>query len=226
MAAGPQAGVQVDPADAPRCATVRSQHLAQGAVAPGGFGAAKEQTLRVGMLAARDGGLPGRLAVRGQVLLHGRLVGRARRPGVGDDKVRNGGVVRVDGQGLAEVLEVAVEVHVFVRDPAQVREAIGVERMQVEHGHALRMRRRAPISVMQRVHLHAAAAKALHAMAGAADDQQLVGIRRAITRHVQCQRFALAAGQRVRVRLQRQARRGSGLQKARPGLCVVGRKGL
>jgi hypothetical protein len=106
-------------------------------------------------------------------------------------------VGRVVGQGLAEVVEVAVQVHVLLRHAAPVREAPGVERVDVEHRHAGGAGLGAPFGVMQREHLHAAAAVALHAVAGAADDQQAFAAGLAVERHVHRELLAVLAGQRV-----------------------------
>ena len=63
---------------------------------------------------------------------------------------------------------------------------------------------RAQLRVAQRRHLHAAAAIAFHAMAGAAD-QQPGCVRRAVAGHVHRQRLAVQSGERMRLGLDRQA---------------------
>jgi hypothetical protein len=92
---------------------------------------------RDGVLAARDGRLQRRFAVRGddQLLPRGDRLGPAatraarssaparRRPGFG-------------GQRLAEVVEVAVQVDVLVRRAAPPGEAVGIQRVDVQHRHA------------------------------------------------------------------------------------------
>jgi hypothetical protein len=103
------------------------------------------------------------------------------------------GVARVGRQALAEVLEVTVQVHVLVRDAAHMRKAVRVQRMDVQHRHARCLGLGAPVAVMQGKHLHTAAAVALHPVAGAADDQQLLGIRRAVQHYVHRQGFAVAS---------------------------------
>ena len=73
---------------------------------------------------------------------------------------------RVGGQGLREILEIAVQVHVLVRHAAHEGKAMGVERMDVEHGHAGRPRVLAPLGIVGGKHLHAGAAVALDPVAG------------------------------------------------------------
>ena len=58
------------------------------------------------------------------------------RPGGGHQQCGDLVVGRVARQRLAEVVEVAVQVDVLVRGAAPPREAVGVERVHVEHGHA------------------------------------------------------------------------------------------
>ena len=85
---------------------------------------------------------------------------------------------------------------------------------------------RPPGGMAQRVHLHAAAAKALHAVAGAADDEQPLGVGRAVQHHVGGQGLAVAAWQRVRVGLHRQAGAGRSRQKLGARLGVAVRKSV
>ncbi|MNV13202.1 hypothetical protein D3C71_1038330 [compost metagenome] len=99
MAAGAQAGVQVDPGNVRRTRAVLAQHLAQRAVAPRGLGAAKEDPLRKLVLALRDGGLPCRLALGGDVLLHGGHVVGAGWPLLGQQQGLHLAVGSVHGQG-------------------------------------------------------------------------------------------------------------------------------
>ena len=56
-----------------------------------------------------------------------------------------------------------------------------------------------------RVHLHSSAAVAFYAMAGAANDQQVLRIHRAIAGHVHRQVFTITALEGVDVGLNRQA---------------------
>ncbi|MNV13203.1 hypothetical protein D3C71_1038340 [compost metagenome] len=84
-----------------------------------------------------------------------------------------------------------------MREAAHMREAIWVERMDVERSHARRMRLVAPLLVVQCKHLHTTAAIALDAMAGTAHDEQLLGIGRAVAHHVHGQVFTIAALQGV-----------------------------
>ena len=63
-----------------------------------------------------------------------------------------------------------VQVYVLMGHAAHMRKAIGVKCMDVKHGHACSFCLVTPFGVMQRKHLHAAAAIAFYTMAGAADD--------------------------------------------------------
>jgi len=79
----------------------------------------------------------------------------------------------MSGQRLAEVIEVAIEVDVVFVDPAQPREAIRVERMQIQHGHILSVAVMQPVAVTQVIDLHRRAAKAFDTVDAAAHDQQI-----------------------------------------------------
>ncbi len=226
QATGSQACMQINPAHARCPAAMLAQHGAQRLVAPGRRRATKVKALGKLMLPARDGGLPGRCAMRGDVGLHRLHVVRLRWPRMGQQQRCHFAVSGVDGKWLAEVVEIAVQVHVLVRGAAQVRKPIGVERMDVQHGHALGVRQVAPLLVVQRKHLHATAAKPLHPMAAAAHDEQLVGVGWAIAHHVHGQVFAIAPQQRMAVRFDRQAGRGGGLQELRACTRVGGSKRL
>ena len=218
--------MQVDPRDAPGCAAVCAQHAAQRAVAPGGCLPSKEHAAFKLVLPAGDRCLPGRFTLGSEVVLHRSLVVCVGRPLVGQQQRRNLTVARVHGQGLAVVLEIAVQVHVLMRGTAQVRKTVGIQRMHVEHRHAGRPRLRAPFLVVQRKDLHTAAAVAFDAVAGAADDEQLLRICRAISRHVHGERLAVAPRQRMRMRFDRQSACGCSLQKLHPGAGIAGGKGL
>ena len=80
------------------------------------------------------------------------------------------------GKWLGEILKIAIEIDIFLRHAANVREAIRIERMNIEHGHASSFGFFAPFCIMQRKHLHTRAAIAFHAVASAAHDQHLFGI--------------------------------------------------
>ncbi|MCY1362859.1 hypothetical protein D9M69_495970 [compost metagenome] len=136
------------------------------------------------------------------------------------------GVGLIDRQRLREVHEVAVQVDVLVRHAAAVRKAVRVERMHVQHRHALRLGLLAPFGVVQREHLHAAAAVAFDAVAGAGDDEQPLGVGVAVERHVHRQLFAVAALERVCMRLDREAGADAALQELLARLGVARRKGL
>ena len=140
VAAGPEAGVQVDPAQALAAPAMVLQHMAQRLLAPGRVAPAIEQALRVFVLPAGDGGLQGLGAVLGDELRQPGLDLRRRRPFGRHDQVGQPVVGRVARQRLGEILEVAVQVDVFVRGATQPREAIGVERMDVEQRPRRRVR--------------------------------------------------------------------------------------
>jgi hypothetical protein len=112
-----------------------------------------------------------------------------------------GGVV---GQGLAEVVPVAVEVDVFVRRSPPPRKPPGVERVHVQHRDAGCSRGGVESGVAYQGGLQAGPAETFDAMAGACDDQQPRCVGRPKARDVHRQRFAVLAEQRVTVRLQRQ----------------------
>ena len=110
-------------------------------------------------------------------------------------------------------MEVAVQVHVFVGRAPQVRKAIGIEAVDVQHSQVPGFHVVAPSRVPQRGDLNATAAEALNAMAGAAEDQQAAGIGLTVTCDVHRQVFALAALERVQHRFDRQSGPGRCLQK-------------
>ena len=178
------------------------------------------------MLPLRDGGLPGRFAPGGDKALHGRHVVGCGWPLGRQQQGLDLAVGFIDRQGAAEVVEVAVQVHVFVRGTADMRETIGIERMDVEHSHALRARLITPGVVVQGKHLHTAAAIALDPMAGAADDQQLVGVGGAVTHNVHGQVFPVAPLERVDVRLDRQPGQGRSFQELGARASIAGGKSL
>ena len=97
-----------------------------------------------------------------------------------------------------------------------------VECMHIEHGYTGIARLLLPFFVVQCMYLHPAAAIAFDAMAGAADDEQPVGIRRSGTRHIHGQGFVFGAIFRVVVRFDLQARQHGGLQKLDARLRVAG----
>jgi energy-coupling factor transporter ATP-binding protein EcfA2 len=162
----------------------------------GTHGAAKEQAVGEFMLssemAAWKAGMP-RSAMKAAVAARFSAPGR---PVFGQQQRLHVPVRGIDRQGLRKVVEVAVQVHVFLGHAPDVRETVRVQRVDVEHGHALGAGFFAPLGVVQRKHLHAAAAIAFHAMAGAADDEQAVGVGGAVTHHVHGQGLAVAPFQR------------------------------
>ena len=203
-----------------------AQDLPDVLVAPGGCGAAVKQAVGKLVLAAGDGALKGCNPMLVDVAGHSGLVGSVGRPVIGQHQGVQGAVGLVHRQRLGKVLKVTVQVDVFLRHAALVRKTMRVEGVHIQHGHALGVSLPPPGGVAQCVDLHAAAAKALHTMAGAADNQQLLGIGRAVQHHVSGQGLAVAAGQRVRVRLHRQPGAGRSRQKLGARLGVAVRKSV
>ena len=123
--------------DARRAPAVRAQHLAQGQVAPGGRwcrrrrGRPETRTGRA-VMAAWKAASP----CVATIAADGGDVGRRGRPFLGQQQRVQVAVGLVDRQRLAEVLEVAVQVHVLVGGAADVRKAVGIERVDVQHGNA------------------------------------------------------------------------------------------
>ncbi|MDT4847275.1 hypothetical protein FQZ97_813250 [compost metagenome] len=212
--------MQVDPGDVARPLGVAAQDLAQGLVAPGGRGAAKKQAVGKRMLPLRHRGLVSRLAVKGDPAVERGRVVRTRRPFGRQQQIVQPGVGRVHRQRLAEILKVAVEIDVFVRHAAQVRKAVGVERVDVEHRDPGLACVLAPGLIVGRVDLHPGAAIALGPVAGAADDEQALGVGRAIERQVHGQGLAVATVQGMVVAADGHASRCSPFQKQHPGTGV------
>ena len=196
-----------------RCATVFAQHRSQGAVAPGRPMATKKHAVGVAALPLRHRGLIGPHAVLRNPRIDGGLVVGAGWPLLGQQQGVQLSVGGVDLQRLRKIAKVAVEVDVFLRHPPAPGKTVWVERVDVEHRHTRFACFGAPIGVAQRKHLHARAAIAFGAMAGAADNQQAIGVCRAIAHHIHGQGFAVAPRQRRLVALDGQARSGSRFQE-------------
>ncbi|MCY1166617.1 hypothetical protein D9M73_65630 [compost metagenome] len=173
------------------------------------------------MLAPRDRGLIGFHAFFADVTAGGRRIGLGRRPFVGQQQRLQLAVSLVDRQRLREVLEVAVQVHVFMRGAPDMRKTVGVERMDIQHRDALCLGLGTPLGVMQRKHLHTGAAITFHAVAGAADNQQRTGIGRPVAHHVHGQDLAVTSGFRMQLRLHGQAGGGCGLQELDTGFGIT-----
>jgi hypothetical protein len=199
MAAGAQAGVQVDPGQPAAARRVLLQHVAPGDMAPAGVAAGEEQALGLVVLAAADGGLQRHRAVLGDEGGDDLFVLGRRRPVRRHDGMGQFGVAGVDGQRLAEVDEIAVQVDVLLRRAPPPAEAPGVQRVHVQHRHAGRGCRGVERRRAQQRHLHARPAEALQAVAAAGDDQQPLRVGGAEARHVDGQFLAVAADQRVAV---------------------------
>ena len=153
---------------------------------------------------------------------------RIRRPGRGHDQRRDlvvGGVARRLGD---EVAEVAVQVDVLVRRAPPPGEAPGIEAVDVEHGDAGVGRGPVPVGVFEQGDLHARAAEALDAVAGAADDEQRPGVARPVAGDVHRQHLAVAAGQRMDVGLDPEAADPGGGEElvARFGIALREETGL
>jgi hypothetical protein len=99
---------------------------------------------------------------------------------------------------------------------------VGIERVEVEHSNAETAGMLAPLRVLQRGYLYAAAAEAFHAVARAADDQQLVRTGVAFANDVHRKRLAVAPLHRMRFGLCLQACTRGRIQEAAAGLFVRG----
>ena len=198
--------MQVDPAEPAAARAVVAQHLAQRRLAPGRRVAAVEEAVRMVVLAARDRRLPGLGAALGDEARGGvdrRRIAAARSAGtISDGELVVGGVARRLDR---EVAEVAVQVDVLVRRAPPPGEAPGIEAVDVEHGDAGVGRGPVPVGVFEQGDLHARAAEALDAVAGAADDEQRPGVARPVAGDVHRQHLAVAAGQRMDVGLDAEA---------------------
>ena len=205
--------MQVDPCQSTRRLRMRAQHLAEGLVAPGRRLAAEEQAVFELVLPSGNGSLVGRHAVRRDPRVDGFLVVRCRWPGGWQQQRVQFGVGRIHRQRLRVVGEVAVQVDVLVGDAPSVRKAVRVQRMNIKHGDAGCARLVAPLVVVQREHLHAAAAMAFDAVACAGDHEQLLCIGCPVERDVHRDLFAFTALERMHMRIDRQASRGASLQE-------------
>ena len=203
--AGAQARVQIDPGQFFASLAVFLQHLAQRQVAPGGGLSSKEQAVREFVLAFGDSGLKGFHPSLSDELVGCRSVGGIGWPHFGQQQGLDFAVGRVVRQRLREVLKVAVDVHVFVGHAPHMRKPVRVERVDVEHRHTLGFGGCTPSGVLQGMDLHARAAITLHPVAGAADDQQRLGVGGTVEHHVHGERFSVPALERVGVRVHRQA---------------------
>ena len=161
------------------------------------------------MLAPRGGSPKAGHAVAANVLGQPRHIGSIRRPMIRQQQRMQATVGFVDRQGLRKILKIAVQVNILMGHPAQVGKPMGIERMHIQKSQAIRPALRPQGGIPQRVNLHAVAAEALHTMAGARHNQQPIGLGSAIEHQVRGERLAVAARQRVRVRLHRQAGAGS-----------------
>ena len=102
-------------------------------------------------------------------------------------------------------MEIAIQVDVFLCDAAHMREAMGVEGVDVHHRHTTLCHRLVPFSTAQGVNLDATAAITFNAVTGTADQQDLFGIGRTFAHHVHGQLFAISAFFGVDVRFNLQA---------------------
>ena len=123
-------------------------------------------------------------------------------------------------------MEVAIQIDVLVGGPAQVRETVRIQAMDVQHGDATGLGLVVPSAVTQGCHLHAAAAEPLDAVAGTAHDQQVGRICRSVARNVDRQFFVVAALQRMRRGLDLQAGCGCRRQKLLSCLRIGAGEGL
>ena len=102
------------------------EHFAKGLVAPCGRLAAKEQTFRMMVLTLRHSSLQLGHAILCNVVHRGALIVFVGWPLIWQQKVLHLFVSCVLWQGFAEVLEVSVEVNVFLRDAAHMGKAMRI----------------------------------------------------------------------------------------------------
>jgi hypothetical protein len=114
------------------------------------------------------------------------------------------------GGGVGEVAEVAVQVDVLVGRSPPPREAVRIEAVDVEDGDAGVVGGPMPVGIAQQGHLHPRAAKALDAVAGAADDEHRLRVHRPVAGDVHGEHLAVAAGQGMDVGLDAEAARARG----------------
>jgi hypothetical protein len=184
--------VDVDPGQVLRHLHMAAQHFTQHTVAPGRAAATEEHAIRKVVLPLRHRGLEPRHAMLLHVGADGRLVRSIWRPLRRQQQGVQFRIGRIGWQGCREILEIAVQVDVFLRDTAQVRKTVRVERVDIEHRHTETGCPLAPFVILQGSHLHAAAAEPLDAVAPAGHYQQVAGIRRPGQGHIHGQGFAVA----------------------------------
>ena len=211
--------MDVDPGDVPGRAAVRLQDRADRAVAPGRCRAGIEQPVGMERLAAGDAwiGLAGHRRHRRDepcfVLLGGWPVLRHQR-------VMHLLVDLVDGIGLAEVVEVAVEVDVVLVGPLEVREAVGVHRMDQQDGgvacHGARQK-----VVAQKGKLASRAGEAFRPVRARAHDEEPAGVGRADARGVGRDLLALGAARRMGMRGDGGADGARGLEETPARLAIA-----
>ena len=102
------------------------EHFANSLIAPSGRLAAKEQAFRVVVLTLSHRSLQLGHAVLCNVVHRGALIVFVGWPLIWQQKVLHLFVSCVLWQGFAEVLEVPIEVNVFLRDAAHMRKAMRI----------------------------------------------------------------------------------------------------
>jgi len=226
LAAFPQAGVQVNPGKVPHLSRVFVQQLAQRAVAPSRRGAAEKHAAGLFILAAGNRCLEAAESLCRDEPEDGGAVAPSGRPRGWKQQRMKLTVSRIGGQGRCEILKIAVEVHVLLRHAAEVRKAVGVERMHIQHRHAAGARLLQPGLFSQQCGLRARAGITFHAMHAAGQEQQLGCLARTLPSGIDRQRFAIAAGQGQVVRRDMQPGSLGGFQKLGARLGVVQRKSV
>ncbi len=214
--------MDIDPAQAGASRAVARQDAAQRVIAPGRHAAAIEHAVRIVVLARADGGLIPADAALGDRAGQRGLVLLRRRPVRRQQQRRDLGIGGVLRQRPREIHEVAVQVDVVLVDPAHVREAVGVDRMDQQQRRAglralLQQRR-----IVQQRDLRAGAAEALGAVHRRGDEDQMARIARADPGHVHRQLLVLgAAPRRMRERRRHVADVLGGKPELRAGFLVA-----
>ena len=133
VASRSEPGVDIDPSQQRPLRGVLVQNSPQDLIAPRGLAPAVEQSVGILILAPAHRCLIGLAAMlRDPRVEPGLVVGRWR-PGRRQEHGMDFRVGAMDRQRRGEIDEVAIEVGVVLVDPPQMREAIGIQRMQHQH---------------------------------------------------------------------------------------------
>ena len=116
-----------------RLTSMVSQNLAQSPVAPGGLRATKKQTIRKRLLTASHRRLKGVDAVIFDIACNRQIVERIRRPLLWQQQIMQRCVIRIDGQGFGEILEIPIQIYILVGRATHMRKPIGIESVDIQH---------------------------------------------------------------------------------------------